>query len=516
MIGFVGAAVDYSRANRVKASMQTALDSAALMISKEAFTDTTSQLQANAQKYFTAMFTNPEVKNVNVSVTYTNTGGSTLAATATATLPATFVSVLGFDQFDLAASSTAKWGMTRLRVALVLDNTGSMSQSGKITALKTATNNLLTQIQNVVVADGDAYVSIVPFVNAVNLGSANSAASWIDWTDWNAVNGKCSSTKYTTQSACVAAHKTWTPANHNTWNGCVTDRGLPITTGPDLPSAGNYDENVNLPVAGNLATQYPAYQAPSCPQAAMGLNYDWSAMTTEVNNMQAGGSTDQPIGLVWGLADPCGRRAFHRPGLGPELPISTSHHSFERRFEYPRSLVWQRIDNQHTRRFPNVRFAWLRYLRQHQGSGHHDLYRSGQHRRFTDLHPTAGLRNRLGQVFSADVGGRDRHNVQRDRYQPHQAAPRQIASDCGKKRLLHMSDRNPKRPPQLKDAQDDLDMAVRAAYGMAADADPVQGLFDLNKELAALEAAGQTIVGPGLPASVVDKTPFMSDDKIHL
>lgn len=68
----------------------------------------------------------------------------------------------------------------------------------------------------------------------------------------------------------------------------------------------------------------------------------------------------------------------------------------------------------------------------------------------------------------------------------------------------------------MKDAQDDLDMAVRAAYGMAADADPVQGLFDLNKELAALEAAGQTIVGPGLPASVVDKTPFMSDDKIHL
>ena len=317
MIGVVGAAVDYSRANRVKASMQTALDSAVLMISKEAFTDTTSQLQANAQKYFTAMFTNPEVKNVNVSVTYTNTGGSTLAATATATLPATFVSVLGFNQFDLAASSTAKWGMTRLRVALVLDNTGSMSQSGKITALKTATNSLLTQIQNVVVSDGDAYVSIVPFVNAVNLGSANSAASWIDWTDWNAVNGKCSSTKYTTQSACVAAHKTWTPANHNTWNGCVTDRGLPIITGSDLPSAGNYDENVNLPVAGNLATLYPAYQAPSCPQAAMGLNYDWSAMTTEVNNMQAGGSTDQPIGLVWGWQTLVGGGPFTAPALDP-------------------------------------------------------------------------------------------------------------------------------------------------------------------------------------------------------
>jgi Flp pilus assembly protein TadG len=40
ILGFVGAAVDYSRANSVKAAMQTALDSTALMLSKEAATDT--------------------------------------------------------------------------------------------------------------------------------------------------------------------------------------------------------------------------------------------------------------------------------------------------------------------------------------------------------------------------------------------------------------------------------------------------------------------------------------------
>jgi hypothetical protein len=202
-------------------------------------------------------------------------------------------------------------------VALVLDNTGSMSQSGKITALKTATNNLLTQLQTAVVNPGDVYVSIVPFLDSVNLGPTNYNATWIDWTDWNAVNGKCSSTKYTTQSACVSAKKTWTPANHNTWNGCVTDRGLPITAGPDVPSAGNYDENVNPPVAGNLATLYPAFQASSCPQAAIGLNYDWSAMTTEVENMQPGGSTDQPIGLVWGWQTLVGGGPFTAPATDP-------------------------------------------------------------------------------------------------------------------------------------------------------------------------------------------------------
>jgi Flp pilus assembly protein TadG len=37
-MGFVGAAVDYSRANSVKAAMQTALGSTALMLAKEAAT----------------------------------------------------------------------------------------------------------------------------------------------------------------------------------------------------------------------------------------------------------------------------------------------------------------------------------------------------------------------------------------------------------------------------------------------------------------------------------------------
>jgi Flp pilus assembly protein TadG len=36
IIGFVGAAIDYSQANSAKADLQTALDSTALMLAKEA------------------------------------------------------------------------------------------------------------------------------------------------------------------------------------------------------------------------------------------------------------------------------------------------------------------------------------------------------------------------------------------------------------------------------------------------------------------------------------------------
>jgi Mg-chelatase subunit ChlD len=63
--------------------------------------------------------------------------------------------LMGFSSLAINVSSTVKWGNTRLRVALVLDNTGSMADSGKITALKTATNNLLTQLKNAAVNNGD-------------------------------------------------------------------------------------------------------------------------------------------------------------------------------------------------------------------------------------------------------------------------------------------------------------------------------------------------------------------------
>src|SRR5476649_2553868 len=74
IVGTVGFAVDYSHANSVKAAMQAALDSTALMLSKEAATDTNSALQADALNFFKALFTRPEATSVSIAATYTTTG----------------------------------------------------------------------------------------------------------------------------------------------------------------------------------------------------------------------------------------------------------------------------------------------------------------------------------------------------------------------------------------------------------------------------------------------------------
>jgi Flp pilus assembly protein TadG len=308
IIGFVGAAVDYSRGNSAKAAMQSAIDATALMLSKEVTKLTASQMDQKATDYFRALFNRTEVTNLVITPSYTTTSGPQVVVTAGAKVPTTFMRVFGIDSMDIGTSTTVKWGNSRLRVALVLDNTGSMASSNKLTALKTATNNLLTQLQGAVTQNGDVYVSIIPFSKDVNLDSANKSASWIDWTDY----GTCNRSTYTTKSSCESAGHNWTAGNKNNWNGCVMDRG-----DSSAPNSGNYDTNVVAPNTSITATLYPAEQYSSCTQAAMGLNYNWSTMTTLVNNMVAAGNTNQAIGLQVGWMSLAGGGPFTVPAMDP-------------------------------------------------------------------------------------------------------------------------------------------------------------------------------------------------------
>ncbi len=71
-------------------------------------------------------------------------------------------------------------------------------------------------------------------------------------------------------------------------------------------------------------------------------------------------------------------------------------------------------------------------------------------------------------------------------------------------RAMYASMDEPGKHP-LKDAQATLDAAVRAAYGMGARQDPLAFLLAQNAVCAAREAAGEPVVGPGLPPGVAAK-----------
>jgi Flp pilus assembly protein TadG len=309
MLGFIGAAIDFSRANSVKAAMQAALDSTALMLSKDAAKLDDAGRQQKAEAYFLSMFQRPEATNVVLKApVYGTTGGSELTITATADVKAGFVGVIGFPTLGISSTATVKWGNNRLRVALGLDNTGSMSDDGKIGALKAATHKLLDSLKNAATKDGDVYVSIVPFSRDVNVRYDDTVvtADWIDWTYWDAANGTCSKSWHHSKNSCLNNSGTWTPADHSTWNGCVMDRDQ------------SNDVSKTAPVAGSTSTMFPAEQYGSCSGSLLRLTYDWTKLKEKVEAMYPAGNTNQAIGLAW---------AWHSLNEGAPLlapPIDTS------------------------------------------------------------------------------------------------------------------------------------------------------------------------------------------------
>lgn len=291
LVGTVGAAVDYTQAHRVKAALQSALDSAALMLSRDATTLSSFELNTKAKNYVQAMLNQPQAKDITVTAAYTTDGGSKVVVNGSASVPTAFMGIIGVNNVTISGSSTAAWGTTRLRVALVLDNTGSMDSDGKMTALKTATKDLLTQLKGAASVDGDVYVSIIPFAKDVNIGATNYSASYIDWTDWNSANKTCSGWLW--NGTCYGG--SWVTANHNTWNGCVTDRGPSGAS----PGTSTWDQIVTAP-DGTTNSLWPAEQHNACPAPMMGLTTNWTNLNSLVDQMQPRGATNQPIGLVWG------------------------------------------------------------------------------------------------------------------------------------------------------------------------------------------------------------------------
>src|ERR1043165_7786600 len=81
MIGLAGAAIDYSRANAARTAMQAQLDSAALMVAKDAQTIQSTQASSIATNYFNASFNRPEVQSLQV--TASSGIGSSTGITAT-------------------------------------------------------------------------------------------------------------------------------------------------------------------------------------------------------------------------------------------------------------------------------------------------------------------------------------------------------------------------------------------------------------------------------------------------
>jgi uncharacterized protein YegL len=258
-----GAAVDYGRASAARASIQAALDATGLMIAREGDAQSAAEVEQKASSYFQAVFNGHFAKNTQISSEFTSPqpGSYSLKLSATATVDATISRVLGSSTIDIATSANFVWGIKRLELALVLDNTGSMGQSGKLGALKTAAHNLLTTLQNAAKKPEDVKVAIIPFDTSVNIGTGFKDQPWIDY-----------------------SVKSIQKAN---WAGCVIDRDQSNDVQDTAPTTSDYRTLFPASTCGTLTSIQP-------------LTNDWTALNNKVDAMTASGNTNVTIGLAWG------------------------------------------------------------------------------------------------------------------------------------------------------------------------------------------------------------------------
>ncbi|MBR1125029.1 TadE/TadG family protein [Bradyrhizobium lablabi] len=305
IISFVGAAIDYSRANAARTAMQAALDSTSLMLAKDLSEGLIKEADVNskAQTYFNALFHNNDAQSVTVNASYTpqTSMGSTIVVNGSGNIKTDFMKVAGFPKLDFNTSSTSAWGNVRMRVAMALDNTGSMADDGKMPAMQKAAKSLIDQLSGLSKTTGDVYISIVPFAKDVNVGSSFVNANWIDWSEWNGDNGTSTCNTRDWRGNCTSS--TWTPDDHSKWTGCVMDRAQPYDTLNTTPTS---DTNTKFP-----AEQY-SYCKPGSSaylQPMLGLSADWTTLKKKIDDMKPTGNTNQSIGLAWawmtlGTSDP--------------------------------------------------------------------------------------------------------------------------------------------------------------------------------------------------------------------
>jgi Flp pilus assembly protein TadG len=183
LIGLVGLTVDFTRAQAIRNAMQNASDGAALVAERS------SNLSMGARTSAARAFFDAEVGDMVSNVTFTVTqladGGHRVSASMP--MPMSLASVISNNPWTIAVAAEAQANASPpIEVALVLDNTGSMSND--MQALRDAASDLTADLLSL---DGDTVrVALVPFVAQVNIGNEQSHRAWLDQTGAAPYNGE--------------------------------------------------------------------------------------------------------------------------------------------------------------------------------------------------------------------------------------------------------------------------------------------------------------------------------------
>ena len=328
IMALAGGVVDYGTALRVKSELTATLD-AALLAATQAYAlddsvDTVKIVNDFISKNYTLSGKTLLSSSLVVNDPTISEDGE-MTAQLDVKVPTSFLKLVGFTEFDFSLNSSAIVGGQSLEVAVVLDNTGSMS-GAKLTALKDAASDLVENL----IQDGKDTVkmSLVPFADHVNIGVEHRFEPGVDVPSDFTYNytvpagTSCKNTYPDSTQECTNNPYQGTCYNDgvpyscqkNSWS-CTGDKGDPVKVCTDYPAKDKskdyswygcvasrpHDLNVKDE---NYATAVPGLMDTWdwCKQISpiTRLTSDKDKITTAIEAMKAKRNTYIPSGLVWG------------------------------------------------------------------------------------------------------------------------------------------------------------------------------------------------------------------------
>ena len=338
MLAMSAAALDYSRAVQTRTRLQTSLDSAVLVAARDGSTMTDAQLTARARNFVDANMTGNAAPFTLDQFTMTR-AGKNIYLTGSATVATALLPAIGINSVTVTSSAKSTWGDNNIEIALVLDNTGSMSSSNKMTELKRAlcgdpscadampTSGFMRIMRDAAGGTGRVKVGIVPFdttvrmpqsiQDSVNSGTPVSTSFFAPATAGYCTNGVITNNaqriswfrfanrdKDTLAGNRIGGTTVGTGCGTNgtprataaNWGGCVWDRDTPT-------NRDSTDGNLNTNDATSL---HPAVNCRTGSLARLRPLADiWSdtgPMVAHLATMSPSGNTNLTVGASWGQA----------------------------------------------------------------------------------------------------------------------------------------------------------------------------------------------------------------------
>jgi len=291
VLASVAVAIDGANGFAAKQRLSATTDAISLIAAKDTTLDA-GELQIIAQDYYNLTY--PGSAGDRIVVNSINRNGDSVVVDTSNNIDGFFSQVFGMDTLDVRTVSVATLGRRDLDIALVLDNTGSMRERGKLTALKEASNNLVDILYADPTTASGTQLGLVPFASWVNVGTDQIELASLDLRGTSPQNALY----FTDNTGRLDRYD----ALGVDWNGCLENRLPPYDVDDTAPNPAR-PETLFQP-AYNPKSANPADRADtSCDEnrKITPLTNNVSRIKRGIRNMTAAGFTNIANGATWGF-----------------------------------------------------------------------------------------------------------------------------------------------------------------------------------------------------------------------